>query len=318
MRWVDSGLSFPSNRPFAVTLAGDVYAIGGTIPRTLYRSVGGVAAFAAVTAAAAGDIISLAVFSGKVYAFQLGTVVQSLLEWNGVSAWVVKATWSPPEADGGYTASYPYLLAAIGGSLYIAYGYALYVWNGASAINIVTTFTMAIGSILMSSLIFSSGSFFLGANNGRLYRWNGVSATLAAPNPGGLAWMMLVEYAGNVYGIGDKSQLYRWDGISAWVLVLGIYNSVTAIYGILVDGGRIYAVTNTEVGTSGLGGRLVSWATGEAAWRLEAAAYANCTRAAALYKLHGLFQSPVKALSPNTARVFRAVPPQGAWPLGVC
>lgn len=316
MRWIDSGLSFPSNAPFAVTMAGDVYAIGGATPRTLYKSAGGTAAFVAVTAAAASNIISLATLAGKIYAFQLGTVVQSLLEWDGVSAWVVKATWSPPEADGGYTASYPTLLAAIGGSLYIAYGYALYIWNGASAINIVTTFTMAIGSILMSSLIFSSGSFFLGANSGRLYQYDGISATLAAANPGGLGWMMLVEYAGDVYGIGNKSQLYRWDGVSAWVLVLGIYDAVTAIYGILVDGGRIYAVTNTEVGSGGLGGRLVSWATGESVWRLEAAAYAGCNRAASLYKLNGLLQSPLKLLSPNTAHVFQAVPPQGAWPMG--
>lgn len=261
--WIDSGLGFTYATFYpltAIVSGGDVYAC--TRPSVLWRSVGGTAPFTSVASNATGNTEIVYEFGGQIYSFAYSN--RRLHRWDGVSAWALVATAA---AAGSSTRAF----ATMSGNLYLGYNTRIYQWTGA-ALNIVATPSGVSGNFYTAITYSVDGYMYINDGSGNLFKWDGVTCTGVATLSGSGGASVLCEYNNLIYICDNGGRLHVWDGISAWTLIAVSYPyNASAINSLYVMNGRLYALIVLGAG----GGTLISWATGESAWRLEAAPFVD-------------------------------------------
>lgn len=258
MPWIDSGLSISSG---ALNSASDACVFGAdlfvaTFSGSLYQSVGG---SGVLTLVAVGGGMSLYVFNDTLYSWKPSNA--TLWEWSGV-AWVLKATGLFGGADS-------WAFKSLEGVLYCANDQVLYKWDNIAALILLHDFGSDALDIDYLVPSFGNATLYIGSTSGFLFGHDDFTDYQAAPDLGGVGGSRPIIYDNFVYGGMSGSRLYKWNDVDAWGEIIPEYQAGSRIRGILDFGGRIYAGVARESGITA-GGQLLSWATGEVGWTLEA------------------------------------------------
>lgn len=279
MAWLDTGLATPfggggsnsASPAGAISLGGNIYV--GLEDGSLHRSLGGTAAFTQlVPALANSSILTIFAFNGNVWAWMNTSSGARIYEWNGASAWTLRGTGAT--GIGGYPGNFT--VTIIGSTVYLAAGARLFRYTVAGGL--VALVDMGInGNGACFTATLGDGFIYVANNqNGRLYRHtiSGGATSQVAAQYGGEDMVNIFAMGGQIYGVTrGTASILRFNGSNAWVLELqGPYvaeESSLVPSAVLVSGGRMYFVMGYWSSMT-MCGMLLSWAPGEAQFRLEA------------------------------------------------
>lgn len=269
--FIATGLTAPIGRSAAV-FNGDVFF--GTNVGTLYRSIGGTAAFTLVAAAFGGSatpVNSLYVFNGKLY----GNHNLRLLEWDGVSAWVSRGTYITERGGPGRPD-----MVARDGVLYLQDKTRVYTWDGVNTLTSINVWSPTNGDLAHICLgsdncIYVGKRNTSGPNAAFLYKYDGaVWTTLVTTGPRTSNEPVYVWHEGAIYLLDQYFSpsdltLHQYSGGSTWGPILATAPAqVNAAYGAVSYNGRIYFETLSNSGPNAPG-YVLSWAVGETSFRLD-------------------------------------------------
>jgi len=200
----------------------------------------------------AGGNQGMAVFNGNLF----GVVDQSnpggvLFQWDGVSAWVLKANYYLNGAvdNRGMTD-----LCVFNNQLYgtdAGFGGHLFQWNGTDAWVMVAD-TYGFKSCARSMCVFNNHLYAIAGQSGHiaggyLFQWNGTNAwTVAAPIPNGHVGRSsnTLVFNNNLYCVID-GVLFQWNNTNAWVNVAPAqYQYANELF---IWNGSLYSCGGTDI-----------------------------------------------------------------------
>ena len=152
-----------------------------------------------------------------------------LLEFNGVSAWIIKAT------VGGVCSISSILVhnAGVRNYLYaVTASGSLLQWDDSD----ILTVKASSGTNFYAAIVYNSGSgnhIYCAGNDGKLYEWNNIDTLTAVTGVTGASIVSLAVHDGYLYAGTINGKLFQWNKSNAWVDKAAAFDGEIIIFSLI-------------------------------------------------------------------------------------